>query len=61
MILQPSLSQALRRQVITLVVYHGVHDSLKIVFNSIDAYFKSNQRTHILIYDAYICYKLSKE
>lgn len=61
MILQLSLTQALLRQVITLVAYHGMHDILKTVFYSNDAYFKSNQRMHICIYDAYICYKLNKE
>jgi len=30
------------RQVVPLVAYHGVHDILNIVFNSNDAYVKSN-------------------
>lgn len=42
-----SLSQTLLRQVITLPAYYGMHDILRIVFNSHDECFKLNQRIHI--------------
>lgn len=56
-----SCSFPLLRHCLDKVAYHGLPDILKIVFNSNDAYLKSNQRMHISIYDAYICYKLNKE